>query len=70
MDILINKLDINLSNISLYISEYAKLPVSKEHKNLVFDLLSTLKEVHYCKSQNFLWRRNQENTHIIWTDNY
>lgn len=70
MDILINKLDINLSNISLYISEYPKLPVSKEHKNLIFDLLSTLKEVHYYKLQNFLWRRNQENTHIIWTDNY
>lgn len=43
----------HLSNISLYISQYPKLLDSKEHKNVI-DLLSTLKEVYYYRSQNLL----------------
>lgn len=35
--------------MSLYISEYPKLLDSKEHKNLVIDLLSTLKEIRYYR---------------------
>lgn len=66
---LMDQLDLRFISLSLYTSELLALLAYKEHKNLIIDYLLH-KGIHYYGSQSSLWRRNQQNTLTILTDNY